>query len=346
MKRKPSYSNNILMAILISLVVSAVIILVQLSFAKKCYEEEFKVSHMTRIKGILERGYEYYIAEDHNETQFKYYLGGMVEGVNGSYITSPFSDEIIVSDTFAFYDANMNSLIPEGTLILNEKDAYPDSKKKHIYGFYDKEFTMKLQGMIEEYGEDIGEFVFNLKGAYIIDDNTFFPETVTCYRVGEGGAIKDKTVLYSADMTDGDMYDFLNVDESFFLREALISYEVSYISEKSNSNMQRVNELVKEAVDKSGGKPVDSYSRKDLSPFTMELFSVQKISEGDYYGACYRKINTLFEAYSYSLLGGRGALYIEVYAFEAFIVMIIFVIASVIITKLRLKKYKASDKTI
>ncbi len=346
MKRKPSYLTNMLIAILISLVVSVTVIFIQLSFVKKDYEHEFMVSHQTRSKRILERGYEYYIAEDNNKTQLKYYLGGMVEGVNGSYIKSPYSDEVIASDTFVFYDADMNSLIPEGTILLNEKDAYPDSNKKHIYGFYDKDLAMRLQGMIEEYGYDIGEFVFNLKGAYIVDDNTFFPERIICYRVGEGGAKMDEQVLYITDITGGDTEhagaEYLHVDENFFLCDALISSDVAYISVKANGNMARVNELVKEASDKSGGKLSDTFFRKDLNPATMELFSVQKISEGDYYAVCYRKINILFDAYSYSMFGGRGVLYIEVYVFEAFVIILLFIIASQIITGIRIKKYKAA----
>lgn len=345
--KKPSYVKALIAAAIMAIFISGAIISIQLPQAKDLYEQNFKTMHGELSAKIFNRGYGYYISEDEDKEQLQYFLSNMTEGINFNTVYFPYFHTPVVTDIYKFYDSEFNCINVKDTLFyIEDNEEKPDSKKRHYYAFKDEKLAGEIDKLVREYGENIGMVVFNVKDIYVKDD-TFIPGEVSCYAMGEGGSTNNLRTLYKApkdrEGMEAEGYRHIKKNENFFVGEtALKDASISYCYHLDKGREDRLNEILDGVIQSSGGNPEQVYERKDISPFSMEMYSVRKNDGKDeehtYYVVIYERINVLGQPYSLNVLNGRGILYGEIYALEMIGLASAFMLIAALIVKIKRKK--------
>ena len=346
--KRPSYVKALIAAAIMAIFISGAVISVQLSQAKNLFEQNFKTMHGELSAKVFNRGYGYYISEDNDKEQMQLFLSNIAEGVSFQKIYFPYFHTLVMTDVYKFYDSEFNCVNVDDTLLYIESDEEkPDSKKRHFYAFKDENLANEIDKLVKEYDDNIGTVVFNVKDVYVKDDNTFIPGEVSCYAMGSGGSQNNLRTLYTAPKDKAGMeedgYRYVRKNENFFLGESgLNGASFAYCYGLDDEREQRVSEILDWAIQNSGGSPDQMYERKDISPFSMELYSVRKNDSSDadrtYYILIYERINVLAQGYSYTALNGRGIMYGEIYALEMIGLATVFMIIAALIVKIKRKK--------
>ena len=326
-----------------TMLVAVIAIFIQIAINKKSVESNFISTHERLSRSILEHGYDYYIKGDNDEEQLKCYLSNMSEGINFSKVNVLFSKKTAITDMYRYYDSGLNSMMLDGALLMCERTE-PESKKYNYYIYQDPSIKEQLQEMILKYGEDTGEFVFNIKGVFI-KDNTFVPASLECYSVGRSGNIGNQKKFYTTAGSKEEMkaegYSYRSINENFFIGRAAMGDDTFvYCSEPDSERLNRINKLMDKAKD--SGKVDGYYYKKSHGLFTIELFCIHANEDANdshtYFSSAYEKMNLLFEPLSLSALGGRGFLYGELYLLELFIALIAALLIASLLTGLFKRK--------
>ena len=346
--KRPSYVKALIAAAIMAIFISGAVISVQLSQAKNLFEQNFKTMHGELSAKVFNRGYGYYISEDNDKEQMQLFLSNIAEGVSFQKLYFPYFHTLVMTDVYKFYDSEFNCVNVDDTLLYIESDEEnPDSKKRHFYAFKDENLANEIDKLVKEYDDNIGTVVFNVKDVYVKDDNTFIPGEVSCYAMSSGGSQNNLRTLYTAPKDKAGMeedgYRYVRKNENFFLGESgLNGASFAYCYGLDDEREQRVSEILDWAIQNSGGSPDQMYERKDISPFSMELYSVRKNDSSDadrtYYILIYERINVLAQGYSYTALNGRGIMYGEIYALEMIGLATVFMIIAALIVKIKRKK--------
>ena len=347
--KKTSYSKVLIAAVIMAILISGVIISIQMSQTKNLFEQNFKSMHGELSAKIFNRGYGYYISEVEDTKQFQYYLSNMVEGINFSTIYFPYFNKLVMTDIYRYYDSQFNCINVKDTLLyIEDNEEEPDSPKRKYYAFKDERLTAGINKLVKDYGDNIGMIVINVKNVYV-KDGSFIPGEVSCYAIGDGGLQNNRTTLYRAPKNKAGMeedgYRFVGKSEDFFVGEtALKGDSFCYCYGLDVEREKRVKEILDEAIQNSGGKPEQVYERKDISPFSMEMYSIRKNDSKDeehtYYVVTYERVNVLLQAYSLNALNGRGITYVEIYALEMIGLAAAFMLIAVLIVKIKRKKIR------
>ena len=350
--KKPSYAKALIASLIVAILLSGAIISIQMSQSKNLFEQNFKSMHGELSAKIFNRGYDYYISEDEDTKQLQYYLSNMVEGINYSKIVIPYFNTLVMTDIYRYYDSKFNCINVKDTLLyVEDNEEKPDSPKRKYYSFRDERLTAGINQLVKEYGDNIGMVVFNVKNVYVKDD-TFIPDEVSCYAMGDGGTQNNRMTLYRAPKDkagmEADGYRFVGKNENFFVGEtALKGDSFCYCYGMDAEREKRVKEILDEVVQSSGGNPEQVYERKDISPFSMEMYSIRKNDGKDeehtYYVVIYERVNVLLQAYSLNALNGRGITYVEIYALEMIGLAAAFMLIAVLIVMIKRKKMSRTE---
>ena len=358
----------------ISFAIAAIIISIQTSAYNKELELNFESLQERTCRSILKSGYEKYVlqndadfadalasvkgyplTDEDKQKQFRCFISNMNEGINSSKLE--YSGNVVVSDAHAYFDSEMNSIMNENTLMLIVKNTQSDSddskRARYYYTYQDDSLTEQMRDIFHKYGNRVGTVVFEVQGCYIKED-TFVPEKMLYYSMGEGGSKSSETVLYTTAKSKDEMekngYQYCEIDDAFLIGDITDSSGadsyIMYCSEIDDERKTRVNELINEARNWKGGS-VDgrTFIKKKDGLFTSEFFSLAEFRPegGDelYYAVTYEKKNSLFDLISNSTMGGHGLLYAGLIIIEILGAIVVAVVAAIIIIRVKNKRNQA-----
>ncbi len=358
--------RNLIIASIIGIIISTALVLIQAAFVKKGVESNFVSINNKLGPGAAQHGVNIYISDrtdvpegdlvkregakklnggpfENGYKQMQCYLTKLVSGMNVSKINS-LSGRTAAMDGFGYYDENQESIMMVNTLMLVMKDA-DDTNAEVFYTYQDPVFSEIMQGLLDKYGSDIGEVVFEINGAYIKGDE-FIPKKIDYCRIDRNGSIYDKNSIQTGakDIDDmkADGYEYFGIEDRFLIGDISDNGNfVTYCYDIPAAQKNRMQEMLKDVV--SNGQFNETIKGKN-GIFTVEYLRVNKIDVQELgksiYSVSYKYDNTLYEIVSYKFGGGRGLLYIELYFVEISAIMITAVVTVLIINRIKYKKRK------
>ena len=135
------------------------------------------------------------------------------------------------------------------TLMLVMKDA-DDTNAEVFYTYQDPVFSEIMQGLLDKYGSDIGEVVFEINGAYIKGDE-FIPKKIDYCRIDRNGSIYDKNSIQTGakDIDDmkADGYEYFGIEDRFLIGDISDNGNfVTYCYNIPAAQKNRMQEMLKD----------------------------------------------------------------------------------------------------
>ena len=355
---------NIIIAAAIGVVISFGLIMIQTVVEKKTVASNFVSMNNKLGPSAIMHGVNIYLSDD-NEVpegdlkkregavklnggpfedgykQMMCYTTKLVSGIDSSEVRTLIGTPAAI-DIFAYYDEDMNDIMYGDTLMLVKKDS-DNTNAELFYTYNDALFSEVMNGLRDKYGSDLGEFVFEINGAYIKGDE-FIPKRIDYCRVGKGGMISDKSTISTGakdrEEMEAEGYEYFGIEDRFLIGDISDTGNfVTYCYSIQPQNRERMEKMMDRAV--SGGN-FDTTEKGRNGLFTSEYLRVNKVEVKELgkciYAVSYKYDNLLYDIAINKALGGRGLLFIELFIAEFAGIMILSVAAALVVNKVKYRK--------